>query len=1135
LAGVRGLRSKFALLPEGRATLGLAGRIRLRYVERTGPHRFSGYASVVPVGFAGGSLWGLVRLVSAVKFVMSMNGPQIASKSLPRLCIIVAGMHRSGTSAVTRVVNLLGADIAREIMPAAAGNNDRGFWEPLVIANIHDQLLYQLGSSWDDPFPLPHRWIESTAAREAKRNLAAEIEKDFAESRLFVVKDPRIARLLPLWLELLDELRIEPVVVVPLRNPLEIAASLERRDQFPLAKSLLLYIRSYLETELVSRERRRFFVRYEQLLDDWSVFAVRLADLAGPYLRSLSASGAAEINKFLTVELSHHRSSREQLASAPQIAATVVEMFDRLAEAADTGDETSLRRSFDRLRETLTEATKLFQGLVSAERDQAQMRLFRLSQDHSASEAHATAENVRQRARAARLDGEREAARARAMELGDALTVESAKTASLVVELAAMRIRVSELESGLGARSDDLARANRDLVAVRDHAARSEEISAARRKELDAIKQSTIWRLSWPLRSIGAKLPWIARQVSRCVKLVWWTLTLQLGSVRHRLQARSDLQLIEASGLFDRQYYFEHHPDVRSSGTDPALHYLHHGASESRDPNPLFDSNWYLQHNPDVRKAGMNPLVHYLRHGAKEGRDPSPLFDSDWYLESNADVREEAVNPLVHYRLHGANEGRKPRPSLESDQQLANDRLATKNSRNQPLTSRERSDDPPMEPVSTTDGRPRSSPNNDDCLAGLFKERPTLNVLFITDSFSGNDGRRIAGFANKLATRGHRAIVCADGDHRAAADFGKPWFQTLSRDDVQSNPDIVTGALGKDPDRASTVVHCWTPRENVRRAAASLIERFGFSYLIHLEDDEDVVARPQVGLNSGKRASLSVRDRNAQMPYLLSHSLHTKQFMANAAGVTVAVDALRVLVPDEVAVRRLEPGVDFTQFASLDPSLQKKLRADLGVPSDAALVVYPGNMHGANAREVFSLYTAIHVLNRRGLKVHLIRTGTDQGSGFDISFKNLRERYVTELGFVERRRFMQVLRLADFVVQPGAPGGGNDYRLPSKLTEFFALGCPVVLPAANIGLRLRDRIDALLLRRGDGIEIADRVSEILHDKMLAECLGRNARRFAAENFNWSRSADHLEAFYRDVLGRQDKNDSSGKNVTKMAE
>jgi O-antigen biosynthesis protein len=67
-------------------------------------------------------------------------------------------MHRSGTSALTRVLNLLGVDLGEHLMPAAAGNNDMGFWEHAEIVGLHDQVLAALDRRWSDPRPLPANW-----------------------------------------------------------------------------------------------------------------------------------------------------------------------------------------------------------------------------------------------------------------------------------------------------------------------------------------------------------------------------------------------------------------------------------------------------------------------------------------------------------------------------------------------------------------------------------------------------------------------------------------------------------------------------------------------------------------------------------------------------------------------------------------------------------------------------------------------------------------------------------------------------------------------------------------------------------------------------------------------------------------
>jgi hypothetical protein len=285
-------------------------------------------------------------------------------------CVIVCGLHRSGTSAVTRLINLLGADVADDLLPATV-DNSRGYWESRIVIAIHKRLLKSVAAgSHDDPFdpaPLPPGWLATDAAREAKRRLAGVINEDFSDSRLFVVKDPRIARLLPLWIELLEDLGIAPMVVIPFRNPLEVAASLAHREQISLPKSLLLYLFAYLELELASRNLPRVFVRYDQLLRDWRPVARRFSQVSGGGVLPPSEGVALEIERFLTTELYHHRSSREHLVRQLETAPEIVEIFDGMNDAAETGDENALRVTFDRIRATAESVARLYQGFVSSE------------------------------------------------------------------------------------------------------------------------------------------------------------------------------------------------------------------------------------------------------------------------------------------------------------------------------------------------------------------------------------------------------------------------------------------------------------------------------------------------------------------------------------------------------------------------------------------------------------------------------------------------------------------------------------------------------------------------------------------------------------------------------------------------
>ena len=184
---------------------------------------------------------------------------------------------------------------------------------------------------------------------------------------------------------------------------------------------------------------------------------------------------------------------------------------------------------------------------------------------------------------------------------------------------------------------------------------------------------------------------------------------------------------------------------------------------------------------------------------------------------------------------------------------------------------------------------------------------------------------------------------------------------------------------------------------------------------------------------------------------------------------------------------------------------RERLCNALAVPSDAWITVYPGNIHPANYEDMFSLYAAIHAINARGHKAHLIRTGVDSVGPIEPRFAKLAGRYMTNLGFVHRNWLIDLFKLADFFVQPGGPDDFNSYRRPSKLPELLAMGRPVVLPRTNIGLLMHHRINALPMQRGDAAEITECVELLLTDAGLAARVGQEGRLFAIEHFNVARS------------------------------
>jgi len=284
-----------------------------------------------------------------------------------RTCVIVCGMHRTGTSAIARTVNLLGADIATDLI-APGADNIRGYWESNGIVQIHEQLLDDLGSSSADPLPLADDWITTSSARLARERLTELIQSEFAASSLFVVKDPRISKLLPLWVDLLEAIEVDIVFVLPFRNPLEVAASLETRDQMPLASSLLLYVSSYLKAEMASRGYPRFFVSYAHVVSDWRILESRLRLILGSRLPRLDERRALEISGYLAPDLRHHHHDRADLARRIGIPAIVADLYDLLSEAEAGGNDAVLARAFDELSRSADGMAALFRDLVQSER-----------------------------------------------------------------------------------------------------------------------------------------------------------------------------------------------------------------------------------------------------------------------------------------------------------------------------------------------------------------------------------------------------------------------------------------------------------------------------------------------------------------------------------------------------------------------------------------------------------------------------------------------------------------------------------------------------------------------------------------------------------------------------------------------
>jgi hypothetical protein len=232
------------------------------------------------------------------------------------LGVLVLGMHRSGTSAATRLVNLLGVPICIEAdLPATTDDNPRGYWESVSLTVFNDRLLAALGCDWSCPPLLEAGW-EADRALAGLRGEAAELFHEVIPTEQWVWKDPRNCITFDFWVAALD---LQPVVVLVDRNPLEVAASLGARDGFGKVYALALWER-YLRRCLASISGLPTLVTgYDELLSDplaWCESVGRFLEGAGVATAAVDVGSA---RRHVDPDLRHARFTSEELLRDPAV------------------------------------------------------------------------------------------------------------------------------------------------------------------------------------------------------------------------------------------------------------------------------------------------------------------------------------------------------------------------------------------------------------------------------------------------------------------------------------------------------------------------------------------------------------------------------------------------------------------------------------------------------------------------------------------------------------------------------------------------------------------------------------------------------------------------------------------------
>jgi hypothetical protein len=592
-----------------------------------------------------------------------------------RRALVVLGMHRSGTSAMTKTLALLGAKLPKRLMPATE-SNPAGHWEPQDVANLNDEILQALDSEWDDVFASRPREYLSNFDRYYLGRAVELVQDDFNGSELIVLKDPRIAVLTPFWDRALREAGYTTHYVIMVRNPLEVAESLRTRDSFPREKSLLLWSSYMIAADRDTRDKDRIFISYDQLLTDWRAVRNRIERSAGiPFPRN-TTTAANEIDRHLDDRLRHHRAAAEDVVSRSDVPEEVQILY-RIFLGACEGAEID-RSKVDEIHAELSKMDSFVGPLLADYRS----RVRTLAQDMTElSNAHACARD-RAELLEEQLRADQELREAEAHAASETNAEYERRVAELSEQITAMEVEKDRLATEVdGQRRQQLAICDslqKEIDGLTAELRQQGVAAVAARDELTAriaASEAERDRLAIELEAMTRNATEFAEQLEKAEVERNRLIEEVEGKARAAAELRESLGVMKAhfagkeaelktardlvsstkaelAGNEDRlaQRFQElatltnllRHQEQRSEEVEEQISWLI-AVNERLSTEPrwwslmprrwrrrwtrrciqeagLFDGDAYLRRHADVAAAGADPLEHYLKHGLKEGR-----------------------------------------------------------------------------------------------------------------------------------------------------------------------------------------------------------------------------------------------------------------------------------------------------------------------------------------------------------------------------------------------------------------------------------------------------------------------------------------------------------------------------------
>ena len=382
--------------------------------------------------------------------------------------LLVLGVHRSGTSVVARSLECLGGENSKNQQDPHPVN-PKGFFEDRDVELFNENhLLPKLDSGWHHTNFIDWSALSNPERSSLGLQALSIIRKNYdKKNSLSILKEPRIAQLLPFWLGILNHAGYNIKVVCAVRDPLSVSHSLQKRDGFSVTKAGMLYLTTWLSILKNIQELPVAFVHFDDLFKNAHKSLSSLADTLGiPLPQDFDERVNQFGSQFLDTSLRHQNYQEEDLSLASDLPPLSIQLYRYLSAACNSqnikkatkfilSSESAIRE----LRPLLTEYDHLYQ-----DQHQKSSKIARLTE-----ESHARANHITHLEQVA---GER----------GAEIERLNGEIVRLNEEAGVKTSQLAHLEQIAAERSSEIERLNGDIIGV-------QEVSETRHGHIEHLKK----------------------------------------------------------------------------------------------------------------------------------------------------------------------------------------------------------------------------------------------------------------------------------------------------------------------------------------------------------------------------------------------------------------------------------------------------------------------------------------------------------------------------------------------------------------------------------------------------------------------------------------------------------------------